>query len=259
MHENIQTQRVHLTVVLPESMDKAHIINEIRRTAEANGGTPLGRERFEQETGIKESAWSGKYWTRWSNAVREAGLSPNVMNQPHPIEDLLRPLALLALELGRIPTQPEMNLKRRNDPSFPSPDSIRRRLGRKNNLAAYLLKFSNSNLAFKEVAAFCLPHVEQEITDSQGAPESDLVPGHVYLLKHGNEYKIGRSTDPTRRYKEIRVQMPLETEEVHVIETDDTVGIEAYWHNRFSGKRLNGEWFRLNVRDVSAFKKRKFM
>lgn len=240
-------------------MDKAHIISEIRRTAEANGGVPLGRDRFEQETGIKESTWSGKLWTRWSDAVREAGLLPNTMIQPHPVDDLLRPLAQLALELGQFPTQPEMNLKRRNDPSFPSPDSIRRRLGCKNDLAARLLEFSKANLEFKEVESLCLPHIKHSINAPQETLASGLVAGHVYLLKHGSEYKIGRSTDPTRRYKEIRVQMPLDTEEIHVIETDDTVGIEAYWHHRFSEKRLNGEWFRLSAHDVSTFKKRKFM
>lgn len=240
-------------------MDKAHIISEIQRTAIANGGAALGRERFEHETGIKESAWSGKYWTRWSDAVREAGLSPNAMNQPHPIEDLLRPLAALTIELGHIPTQPEMNLKRRNDTNFPSPDSIRRRLGNKNQLAASLLEFSKLNPEFSALNSLCLPHIKSGSNDPQCEVTSDLIPGHVYLLRHGDEYKIGRSTDPTRRYKQIRVQMPLDTEEVHVIETDDTVGIEAYWHSRFSEKRLNGEWFRLSNRDVTAFKKRKFM
>ena len=93
-------------------MKKTEILDAIRKAAETNDGVPLGRERFEQQTGIKESAWSGKYWTRWGDAVREAGYNPNPMNQPHPVEDLLRPLAELSLELGHFPTQPEMNLKR---------------------------------------------------------------------------------------------------------------------------------------------------
>ncbi len=36
-------------------MDKAHIIAEIKRTAAANGGMALGRERFFHETGIKQA------------------------------------------------------------------------------------------------------------------------------------------------------------------------------------------------------------
>ena len=83
--------------------------------------------------------------------------------------------------------------------------------------------------------------------------------GHVYLLKHDNAYKIGKSFDVTRRYKEIKVQMPHDTEEIHVIETDDPSGIEAYWHNRFKDKKLKGEWFNLSREDIKAFKKRKFM
>jgi hypothetical protein len=123
-------------------MNKTDILAAIREAADANEGVPLGRARFKQQTGIMESAWSGKYWTRWSDAIREAGYASNVMNQPHPVEDLLRPLAELARDIGHFPTQPEMNLKRRDDPSFPSPDSIRRRLGRKSALAAKLLEFS---------------------------------------------------------------------------------------------------------------------
>jgi len=46
---------------------KQHIIDEIKRTAEANDGVPLGIGRFLKETGIKKSDWEGKYWVRWSD------------------------------------------------------------------------------------------------------------------------------------------------------------------------------------------------
>lgn len=38
-----------------------------------------GRAVFARETGIKESDWSGKSWSRWSDVLVEAGLPPNQM------------------------------------------------------------------------------------------------------------------------------------------------------------------------------------
>lgn len=38
-----------------------------------SGGKLLGRERFAKETGIHETAWAGRYWAKWNDAVAEAG------------------------------------------------------------------------------------------------------------------------------------------------------------------------------------------
>ncbi len=43
--------------LLHDDMDKRRILDEIRRTADANGGTPLGKFRLDREAGIKEHHW----------------------------------------------------------------------------------------------------------------------------------------------------------------------------------------------------------
>ncbi|MGP6190062.1 MAG: GIY-YIG nuclease family protein [Vulcanimicrobiaceae bacterium] len=75
------------------------------------------------------------------------------------------------------------------------------------------------------------------------------------MFRIGKCYKIGKSSDPSRRYREIRLDQPDPTHRVHSIETDDPSGIEAYWHNRFKDKRIRDtEFFVLDGAEVAAFK-----
>lgn len=76
-------------------------------------------------------------------------------------------------------------------------------------------------------------------------------------MKSGKHFKIGRSNAPGRRQYELSIQLPQAIEVIHEIRTDDAVGIERYWHERFADRRLNGEWFALTAADVRAFKRRK--
>jgi len=240
-------------------MSKKLILDEIIRTAQENNGVPLGIDRFRDKTGIRKEDWYGKYWTKWTDAQKEAGLVPNTFSTPRIDENtLLVKLIDYIEDKGRFPTRPDIKIKHYEDCSFPSDVTFRKRLGRKHEIAQKVIKYCKEKGNLQHIIEICLPHSESP-KDNNILENGTQTYGHVYLLKHDNAYKIGKSYDITRRYKEIKVQMPHDTEEIHVIETDDPSGIEAYWHHRFKDKKLKGEWFNLSQSDVKAFKRRRFM
>lgn len=240
---------------------KAQILSEIKRTAIANGGQPLGSRKFEAETSVKTSDWLGKFWARWGDAVREAGFAPNQLQGAYESDDLLEKFAVLAQELGRLPTANDLRLKDRQDPSFPN-QKVFERLGNKRQLVQRVLEWSRARPEFENVVTMCQAyaprHQAPDVVEANVKSQSD---GYVYLIKHGarREYKIGHTNNVLRREGEISVELPEKVEPVHVIKTDDPTGIEAYWHKRFATKRKNGEWFDLTPADVAAFKRRRFM
>jgi len=241
---------------------KEHIIEEIRRTAALNEGKPLGTERFHSETGIKSSDWQGKFWARWGDALKESGLTPNQLQGLRDDADLLASLAGLARELGHFPASNEIKMKARSTPGFPWHNTVAR-LGNKQVLAARLRDFCLAR-GEDEVAKLCAVVVgisSEAEADYQGesSERKNAQLGYVYLMKSGRPYKIGRTNAVGRREYELAIQLPEAIKTVHSISTDDPVGIEEYWHRRFSDRRKNGEWFDLSADDIAAFKRRKFM
>jgi hypothetical protein len=241
------------------TVDKQYILDEIRRTAKQNGGIPLGRQRFFNETGIRENDWSGRYWVRWSDAVREAGYEPNTKQMA--IEDtfLLRKLAELVRDLGHYPVAAELRMKARQQADFPSHNTFSR-FGRKPEVAAAIVNWCETNAGWEDVEAICAEHaIDAEALEIAEDTIEVSEMGYVYLLKSGKYYKIGRSNAPGRREYELAIQLPEPAVTLHVIKTDDPVGIEKYWHQRFASYRKNGEWFELDRQCVSAFRRRKSM
>ena len=238
-------------------MEKKEILREIKRVAAENGGKPPGRLAFEAEVGVREHEWRGRYWARWSDAIREAGLEPNKKNIAYGETYLIEQLVGLIRKIEHFPTSSELRLEATNNPNFPSEMAFRR-LGGKRHLVTQTLTYAKSHPGNSDVLTLCDTVSVDTRPVQRGEPPEDAV-GFVYLVKSGRFYKIGRSNAVGRRERELALQLPEKPNTVHSIRTDDPIGIEAYWHNRFKSKRKNGEWFDLNAQDISAFRKRKFM
>lgn len=231
------------------------ILQEICRLASANDGQAPGQKLFVKETGVAEHHWRGRYWARWGDALKEAGFEPNDWTGKLNSDDVLNGIIAGIRHFGRFPTRDELMLYRQSNPKVPPDNTIKRHFGRRDELVAALAKRAAEDPAYADIASM-LP----EIPSIEVMPRisSKPVEGFVYLIKSGNFYKIGRSDDAERRFKQIAVALPDKAELFHTIRTDDPIGIEAYWHRRFDDRRANGEWFKLTSQDVAAFKKRKF-
>lgn len=233
---------------------KERILTEIQRLSQGSGGAP-GIRAFEIDTGIHRREWMGKIWARWSDALREAGLKPNELNERYDSATVLAFVANCAEALGRWPSNNDLRLYGRNNPGSPSTTTIENHFPKRallvEALRGWVLQLENHRYA--------------EIADMLPAPTRAPAQlpehqnyGHVYLLSAGDYYKIGQSSDLEKRVKSINVALPDKATLEHAISTDDPPGIEAYWHRRFADRRMNGEWFKLSKADILAFKKRKF-
>jgi hypothetical protein len=232
------------------------ILSEIRRLAASNDGQPPGQILFARETGIAAHQWLGKYWTRWSDALAEAGYKPNKWTERLDSEGILTGVIAACRHYGRLPTKAEIEIYRKSEPTIPTTQAIKRHFGTRSELVAALQSRASQDDSYGDIVAMS-PSDENSTRATFPAPKN-VPDGFVYLIKSGDFYKIGRSDDLERRVKEIRIALPDRASLVHSIRTDDPAGIEAYWHQRFKDKRANGEWFKLPSRDIAAFKKRKF-
>lgn len=241
-------------------LTKEDVLREIRRIAAENGGVAPGKVAFFDATGIRESHWSGRWWTTWGAAVREAGFEPQRLNPRLDDEFVLAAAADIVQKLGRFPTSAEIRFQCNADPALPSHNTFRR-FGGLGGLRARLRDFAAEH-GLSDVAAATAdqpgnPVSVVAVLDGEGAEV--LAEGFVYLIKSGRHFKIGKANSVEARHRQLKIQLPQAAEVVHRIKTDDPYGIESYWHRRYADKRLNGEWFALSAEDVKAFRRRKFM
>ncbi|MBK7350618.1 MAG: GIY-YIG nuclease family protein [Gemmatimonadetes bacterium] len=240
------------------NMTKDAVMQRIRNLAADRGGH-VGFDTFVKETGIKDK-WLRRqeWWTGWNSLLAELGLETRKFSVPRtPEHSIVQAVAALIEREGRWPTEDDLVRARKRDGSFPSLGVIRR-LRSSGRLAALIIKLGEASGQFPKASDLARQH-QTPVEDTADARPDEKVKGYVYLLRSGRRYKIGKSTDPSRRYREVRLELPEETHQVHTIPTDDPTGIEGYWQKRFDGKRIrNTEFFELDASDVQAFKRRKY-
>jgi hypothetical protein len=237
-----------------QNLSKEKIVSAYSRLVKEQGGKLIGERIFKRETGFSPYYWKGGYWRSWSAFQADSGYAPNSQTEKMPDEILLHRFAELALERNEIPTDADLLLKRREDPSFPSKNTYRR-WGSRDALLAKVAEYCEA----KEQFVLVLDFLKQGVSDSlDHRLNSRRVSGFVYLLRSGKKYKLGKTNAVGRRLRELAIQLPEKPDAVHVIETNDPEGIEQYWHRRFAEKREGGEWFALTTDDVKAFKLRRF-
>lgn len=235
-------------------MNKEKILSEIKRLATERGGR-ISIRTFCSETGISEHQILGVYWSKWNDALSEAGIATSSFFVPRTSDTaVIESFVQLIQKLQRWPRENDLRIERRNNPSFPSVKVIRRIRGTL-PFAARIVSYCADRADLAEVKRIADEVAKSEAGDTS-SQRNTLVTGYVYMMRSGRRYKIGRTNSPSRRHREVRLDLPDPTSVVHTIATDDPTGIEAYWHKRFQDKRIRDtEFFDLDKNDVSAFKR----
>lgn len=238
-------------------MDRQRILAEIKRLAVKNGGRPPGWQAFAHATAVRKSDWYPHIWLRWGDAVAEAGYVPNQFRTRTSDEVLIEKYIGLVRELGRFPVEGEIRRKAKGDESFPNHAAFYYRFGGKDKLLEAVAAYCHDAPGFEDVLALCITreNASAHASATSRKIEPKVVTENVYLMKSGRHYKIGRTNSVGRRGSELAIKIPIPPRTIHCIETDDPIGVEAYWHKRFADKRGEGEWFDLSPEDVKAFKR----
>ena len=159
------------------------------------------------------------------------------------------------------PTHAEVRIRRTRDPEFPSRTTFAR-LGNKDELVRKVLAYCRDKPEYDDVVALCSAVCRPKDASIEGprdvldADGDGTRTGFVYLMGgRRGEYKLGHTSVVDRRLSELATGSSVDLEVVHEIKTDDPLGVEAYWHRRFSENRMKNEWFKLSSSDVRAFKR----
>lgn len=77
---------------------------------------------------------------------------------------------------------------------------------------------------------------------------------YIYLIKEGNNIKIGSSNNPEKRLNTLKSGNSNDLSMLYKFESLNAKKDEKFLHKFFSSKRINGEWFALSLTDIKYIK-----
>lgn len=77
-------------------------------------------------------------------------------------------------------------------------------------------------------------------------------PGYIYIIRANGLIKIGKSSEPDSRVKQLQTAMPYEIELLFKVQTDDMTWLERETHWALQEHRIRGEWFDVTPEQAQA-------
>jgi hypothetical protein len=186
---------------------REEIVELIKKMAASKGGN-VGMNAFIRESGVKDHEL-GLHGT-WNELKREAGLETRNFLEPRTeLASLLPPFARIVAQGGVWPTQDRLRRERTRDASFPSLKLYRAAL-RHPDFYNQLLAYCRGQDELADVIPIVL--ARQTSAEHNAVSSSDAsVAGYVYMMRSARAYKIGRTNSPSRRHREVRLELPTAT------------------------------------------------
>ena len=145
--------------------NRDEIIAAIRRLT-FEFGRPPGAWLFETETRLPAHRWRGRYWARWSDALRDAGLEPNAPSLRSDPDVMLEQLAVATRGFGHFPSTAELALYRRTR-RIAGHNTLRSHLGGRAALISRLRAWTAVQPAYADVAALLPPEPSLRVQDDR--------------------------------------------------------------------------------------------
>lgn len=145
--------------------------------------------------------------------VAEAGLEANLPPSKLTDDQLCEALFGLAEEVGRFPSNADMEIKRSESKDFPARQTVTKRLGQAHERAQAFYEWAKGNDCDVTISSIFLAETK---SDNGNVRRTSRI-GWVYLIKQGQFYKLGAADNPARRLRELANQTSEDTMPEHEI------------------------------------------